>query len=281
MYSIYKQKSFFTGGNIIHSIFIRNILSLCLFASLVWLIQLSHHWLIGAWLIVAMFFFTLFDHAMKKFIVTTLLFGIGFSVYLYALTHWTEQFPSKELEVFLNRGALIFVLIPLFCLSFFSHSPFINYWKKPKWREAIYFPFIWSGFHRTSIKAFLCIALVINTAALAPFVIRNGWSFFEDIWLLMIIFSITNALLEEIIWRGALLSRFSEQVGEKWAVVITSIGFGLQHYSLGFPWLICIAFSIGGFFYGGITVKSGSLIPAVVWHLVLNMLMVLSGLILT
>lgn len=77
-----------------------------------------------------------------------------------------------------------------------------------------------------------------------------------------------------------MLSRFSEQLGEKWAVVITSIGFGLQHYSLGIPWAVCIAFSIGGVFYGGITVKSGSMIPAMIWHFVLNILMVSSGFIL-
>ncbi|WP_186725585.1 hypothetical protein [Planomicrobium sp. CPCC 101110] len=42
------------------------------------------------------------------------------------------------------------------------------------------------------------------------------------------------------------MGRFSERLGDKWAVAITSLGFGLQHYSLGFPWPACIAFSIGG-----------------------------------
>ncbi|WP_309146619.1 CPBP family intramembrane glutamic endopeptidase [Aneurinibacillus soli] len=94
-------------------------------------------------------------------------------------------------------------------------------------------------------------------------------------------FSITNATLEEFLWRGILLSRFSEQLGEKWAVIITSLGFGLQHYSLGFPWTTCITFSIGGFFYGGITVKSRSIIPALIWHVAFNFLMVFSGLIIS
>ncbi len=93
------------------------------------------------------------------------------------------------------------------------------------------------------------------------------------------IFSLTNAIFEELIWRGALLSSFSEQLGEKWAVVVTSLGFGLQHYSLGFPWAVCIAFSIGGLFYGGITIKSKSIVPSIIWHITLNILMFLSGLI--
>lgn len=113
-----------------------------------------------------------------------------------------------------------------------------------------------------------------------PFIVRNGWLFIQDVWLLAIIFSITNAIFEEVIWRGVLLNRFAEQLGDKWAVVISSLGFGLQHYSLGFPWSVCIAFSLGGLFYGGITVKSGSIIPSLVWHVVFNILMVFSGLIL-
>ncbi|WNS78133.1 CPBP family intramembrane glutamic endopeptidase [Domibacillus sp. DTU_2020_1001157_1_SI_ALB_TIR_016] len=244
------------------------------------MIQLDHYWSIGLWAAVAILFYIAFDHLMKRFIITTLLFGIGFFAYLTAASYGDAQFQSRELQLFFNRGSLVFILIPLFCYSFFTHSPFIKYTKKPKWQELIHFPFIWSGFHQTSVKVFLMIALVINTASLVPFILRNGWTYFEEIWLLMTIFSITNSLLEELIWRGALLSRFSEQLGEQWAVIITSIGFGLQHYSLGIPWAVCIAFSIGGVFYGGITVKSGSMIPAMVWHFVLNILMVSSGFIL-
>lgn len=113
-----------------------------------------------------------------------------------------------------------------------------------------------------------------------PFIVNKGWLYIEEVWVLAVIFALTNATFEELIWRGVLLSRFSEQLGEKWAVVLTSLGFGLQHYSLGFSWLVCLGFAVGGLFYGGITVKSGSIFPAWIWHLVLNFLMVFSGLIL-
>lgn len=102
----------------------------------------------------------------------------------------------------------------------------------------------------------------------------------QHILLFALLFSIVNGMLEECIWRGILLHYFSNQFGEKWAVILTSIGFGLQHYSLGFSWLICIAFILAGVFYGGIVVKSNSIIPAIIWHVALNILMVCSGLIL-
>ena len=47
--------------------------------------------------------------------------------------------------------------------------------KKPQWNELIYFPFIWSGFHRTIFKFFLFVALIVNTIIFTPFIIQNGW----------------------------------------------------------------------------------------------------------
>ncbi|WP_255472783.1 CPBP family intramembrane glutamic endopeptidase [Planomicrobium sp. CPCC 101079] len=175
---------------------------------------------------------------------------------------------------------MIVILLPLLGYAGATGSPFIRYWQKPKWRETLYFPFIWSGFHRTSVKTFLIIALAVNIMAFVPFLIFNGGVLVREVWLLALIFSATNAVLEEAVWRGALLSRFSELLGDKWAVAITSLGFGLQHFSLGFPWMACLAFSIGGMFFAGVTVKSKSIFPAVMWHFVCNLLMVSSGLIL-
>lgn len=258
----------------------RNIASLFLFVTLIILIQLNNYLFILIWIAIAIFLFVIFDKSMKLFVITNALFGIGFFVYLYVSSYWIIQIQLEELRLFFNRASLVFILIPLFIFSFTFKLPSITYWKKPKWNEFIYFPFIWSGFHRISVKAFLLIALVVNIVIFMPFIIRNTPSFFEEIWLLAIIFSITNAVFEELIWRGSLLSRFSEQLGEKWAVVITSLGFGLQHYSLGFPWGMCIAFVIGGIFYGAITVRSRSIVPAIIWHIALNIFMAFSGLIL-
>jgi membrane protease YdiL (CAAX protease family) len=227
------------------------------------------------WGVCAVFLLIVSDKFMRLFIVTSTLFGIGFFTYLQVNS--LLNFEQREFHLFFNRLSLLFILLPLFALSLFHKVPFIRYLKKPQWNEYICFPFIWSGFHKTKIKSFLFIALTINLLIFLPFIIQNGGSFIQEVWLITIIFIITNAVLEEVIWRGALLSRFSEPFGEKWAVVLTSLGFGLQHYSLGFPWSVCIGFSLGRLFYGGITIKSGSIFPSLIWHMVLNVLMVFSG----
>ncbi|KKB35564.1 CPBP family intramembrane glutamic endopeptidase [Bacillus thermotolerans] len=259
---------------------LQNIISLCAFAVLIVSIQLDNYLLIGLWMLISVFLFAAFDRSAKSFVVTNLLFGVGFFAYLYVTDHWIASFHSKEWHVFLNRLSLIFILIPLLVSSFLFKVPYRSYFKKTQWKERIYFPFIWSGFHWTTVRTFLFIALAINIVAFLPIMALNGWTFIKEVWVLALIFSITNGILEEIIWRGALLGQFSAQLGEKWGVIVTSLGFGLQHYHLGMPWLLCIALSLGGVFYGGVTVKSKSILPSTIWHIALNVLMVLSGLLL-
>ncbi|MDN7247040.1 CPBP family intramembrane glutamic endopeptidase [Planococcus shenhongbingii] len=198
---------------------------------------------------------------------------------MFANSQWIDQIQPKEWQLFLNRVSLLCVFVPLLGLGIFSDARLIKYWRKPVWNEFIYFPFIWTGFHRVKVSIFLMIALTVNFAIFMPLIFLNGWSHTREVMLLAVIFSLTNAFLEEMIWRGILLSRFSELFGDRWAVLLTSIGFGLQHYSLGFSWVICLAFSIGGMFFGGITIKSKSIGPSIFWHGMLNMLMVLSGII--
>jgi len=242
------------------------------------ILQIEKYEILTLWAAIALFMFFIVEKSGKLFIITNILFGLGFLIYLFAKDYEVPGVVSSEMDIFLNRFSLIFILIPLFIYSLYIKAPFINYFKRPEWNEIIMFPFIWSGFHQVKIKVFLAIALLINIAVMSPFMIINGWNAIMEILWFAIIFSFTNAILEELIWRGVLLSRFTEQLGEKWAVMITSFGFGLQHYSLGFPWSICIGFAFGGFFYGVVTIKSKSILPAIIWHIVLNFLMVFSGL---
>ncbi|MBY0120516.1 hypothetical protein [Bacillus sp. S/N-304-OC-R1] len=51
------------------------------------------------------------------------------------------------------------------------------------------------------------------------------------------------------------------------------------YMALGYSLEACFCFAVGGIFYAGITIRSGSIIPAVIWHFILNDLMILSGII--
>ncbi|WP_163538821.1 CPBP family intramembrane glutamic endopeptidase [Gracilibacillus sp. YIM 98692] len=255
----------------------RNIASLFLFGSLIILVQLNNYLLITVWGIGAGLIFI--DKSMRFFVVITLTFGIGFFLYGYVNSEWFTDMSPEAMRIILNRVSLIALIIPLICISLIYKLPFMSYWRTPQWGEFVRIPFIWFGFRQAKVSMFLAMAMFINFIAFMPFIVNNTWAYILEIWWFLLIFSILNSVLEEIIWRGILLSRFSECFGNRWAVLITSIGFGLQHYSLGFSWVSCLAFSMGGFFFGALTVHSKSIIPAVIWHMLFNTLMILSGMI--
>lgn len=77
-----------------------------------------------------------------------------------------------------------------------------------------------------------------------------------------------------------MLSSLKEFVSIRSAVIITSIGFGLLHLTVGIPFIFSLLFSIGGLFYALVVMKTNSIYPSIIFHFVINVGMVLSGLIL-
>ncbi|CAM3727539.1 CPBP family intramembrane glutamic endopeptidase [Cytobacillus oceanisediminis] len=177
----------------------------------------------------------------------------------------------------LNRVLLIIPILLLIYVSKKFNKSANRYWQKPSWDARIYFPFIWRGFHSLSTKGFLIIALIMNSVILAPAILSADIPFVTDLFVFLIGFSVVNAFMEELLWRGILLTRMADLAGEKAAVIFSGISFGFSHLMLGYSLAVCLLFAIGGVFYGAITVKSGSMIPAILWHAVINVLMILSG----
>lgn len=216
----------------------------------------------------------------RTYLVTIIVFGLGFFVFLYLTKNITSHIEADQTRIIINRLLLLLPIIPLVVLSFVQRVPMLRFGWHPQWKEGIKFPFLWYGFHSTRVWVFLLIAMGVNVLVFLPLIIQKDLSWLQSIFMFALLFSLVNSFLEEFIWRGILLSRFTEQLGEKWAVALTSLGFGLQHYSLGFSWGVSLLFAIGGFFFAGVTVKSRSITPALIWHFILNMLMVLGGVIL-
>jgi len=257
--------------------YLRRTASLLLFGSLVTVLQTGPAVLIGCWGLCAGLL-ALYK-PMRWFVLTATCFGAGFFVYLHVNSHWIAGLQPMQLRILISRGSLLLVILPLVLLTLARKLPFTRYGGRPQWNEPVGVPWIWAGVARTNVSVFLQIAITVSGMAFLPLMLRSGWVSIQEAIGFAVLFAITNALLEELIWRGVLLSRFVEQVGERWAVVLTSLGFGLQHYSLGFSWDLCIAFAVGGFYFGAMTVQSKSIVPAVVWHMSINIWMVLGGII--
>jgi membrane protease YdiL (CAAX protease family) len=215
----------------------------------------------------------------KRLIMTITAFLIGFALYRYSGIIIENKIESNEGRIILNRLSLLFVIGSLVVVSRFYKHPF-RYFNKPDLQNKIYFPFIWSGFHSLKVSTFLVVAILMNALVFMPFIFKQDGAYLWDLIMIASIFSLINAILEELLWRGFLLSHFKECVNDNYALIFTSIGFGLQHISIGIPLIPSILFSFGGIFFAGVVMRANSVYPVIIWHIVLNFGMVFSGFIL-
>ncbi|RAO75950.1 hypothetical protein CA260_15155 [Dyella jiangningensis] len=84
-------------------------------------------------------------------------------------------------------------------------------------------------------------------------------------------------LVEELLFRGVLLSAISRHVGSGWAIVITAVLFACVHLpDLSFLWYALPNLALLGLVLGWLRVQSGSIWPAVLAHGANNLLAVVS-----
>ena len=79
---------------------------------------------------------------------------------------------------------------------------------------------------------------------------------------------IAAPMVEEILFRGYVLDAIRELHGDVVAVLGSSVLFGLLHIE---PYVVGMA-TVGGIFYGIVRIRSGSLWPCIVSHMLWNFL---------
>lgn len=88
---------------------------------------------------------------------------------------------------------------------------------------------------------------------------------------------LVGPLVEEVLFRGALLARLRVRLGDGWAIAITSVIFGAVHLpDLGWLWYAVPNLILVGVFCGWLRVRSGSIWPAYVAHAANNGLAVMA-----
>ena len=92
-------------------------------------------------------------------------------------------------------------------------------------------------------------------------------------WQVLLLIALVPAVCEELAFRGFILSGL-RRMGHKWgAIVLTSVFFGVTHSILQQSLSACVV----GIVIGYIAVKTGSLLPGVLYHLAHNGLSVALG----
>jgi uncharacterized protein len=209
----------------------------------------------------------------KRFLTSLLLsFLIGFLIFMVS-NHFVGGMPlSNEIKIILNRLFLVFIIIGIVFNHLLFNKKISWYNGKPDWENPIVLPF-----YKVNTFWFWMIGIVVNVIVYLFFIVQKDIVYIKSLLLFSVFFSLVNAVLEEVIWRGIMLSALKELTSTGYAIILTSVGFGLLHLAIGFSISLSLLISVAGVIYALITLKTNSIYPSIAFHIVINLGMVYSG----
>jgi uncharacterized protein len=98
-----------------------------------------------------------------------------------------------------------------------------------------------------------------------------------EVFFSILLFTGTRAILEEVLWRGILLTQIIKITNERIGVLVTSICFGINTTIYGFTPLLTFMFIIFGLVFGYFTVRTKSILPSIFAHLFVLHLLFIAG----
>lgn len=252
---------------------------LALFVLLIIFVQYKQFTIAFTILILFILYLAFTSKQNRVFSWVMLAYFVGYLFTLYG-DRLVDELPFRiSTRMIINRALLLIPIVFIIYVTRKFKGNISQYRGKTDWNARIYFPLIFRGFHSLSIKYFLVVVIGINLLVFTPFMLKANVTFDISFYSYLLLFSFINSVFEEILWRGILLTGMVDLTGEKAAILFSGVAFGLSHLAFGYSLLTCLGFSIGGIFYAGLVIRSGSIIPAIIWHFIFNILMILSGII--
>lgn len=228
--------------------------------------------MMGFFILICLLIGYVFSYPFRSIISLFLFFLLGLLVFQLMTLSINNWDISSALKIILNRFSLLFILSGIIISGLLSRQPLSFFGQLPDWQRRIQFPL-----HTVKISHFLLIGILGSCTLFIPLIWMGDMSYVKSVLPFAIGFSVLNAVLEELIWRGSMLSSLQRNVSTLYAVLTTSIGFGLLHISIGIPVMISLIFSFAGLFYAIVVLKTKSIYPAIAFHFVINLGMVFNG----
>jgi membrane protease YdiL (CAAX protease family) len=117
------------------------------------------------------------------------------------------------------------------------------------------------------------VLLLIVAGFLFLFLIKDG----INVFLSLFSFSLFYAIMQEVIWRGILLTQMINITSETTAILYTSIAFSVNTTIFGFSPAVFLLYLILGLIFGYLTSKYKSILPTTVVHSVVLLFSFLNG----
>lgn len=212
----------------------------------------------------------------RLFVWMTISFTVGLLAFIYGDRLILEVNVTHAEILILNRILLFLPIILVAFVVYKFNRGVLSFLHKPSWNENTKLPFIWSGFWELSVKRFFIIGTVVYIVILLILGVNAGplnWHIVGNIFF----FSILNGITIEFLWRSLFLAQIRVLIGDKGAVLVTSLSCAMFYYLLGFSLAHCLIFFVAGIFHGGITLRSNSLYPAMIWNICLTITFVFTG----
>lgn len=119
------------------------------------------------------------------------------------------------------------------------------------------------------------VGLVVGALLARPFFGSFSLDLSNTAFLLpAFVFAISNGVMEELIYRGALMGWAARVVGIWPALVLQAVVFGLAHGGDdvgGSPLILMTLLGVGGFVAGLIALRTRSLLLPIAWHIALDL----------
>jgi uncharacterized protein len=175
------------------------------------------------------------------------------------------SFSIANLLIF-NRILLLFPIILMLYVLFMFKEKMNGSMTLPEWNKT----FIRLGEKKLTFKVLYTSVSIFLLAPLLLLILGSNGEHTNTLWK-AITFALLNGLLVEVLWRGILLSRMKLLIGEKLAVLMTSISCSFAYYLFGYSFELCLSFFLIFVFFGLITVKVRTLFPVISWNVLLTM----------
>lgn len=251
----------------------QGILLSLLFLTMTYFFARGYYTPFFVFLITLLLLVAFFKEEKRLFAWMVISFFLGNLLLVY-MDNFIESFGLSPYSLVMSSQLLL--LIPIIIISYvikkfkLEISPFL---KKPMLSGEIQLPFNIAFSLR---KNFFILCLLSILAIIGILLIKKD----EVQWhpfLFILLFSIINALLEEVLWRGILLYKLITITNQRLGLIVTSIAFGLHTTMFGFSILISILYIFLGLIFGLFTLLSKSIIPAFIVHTLITILLIVSG----
>jgi uncharacterized protein len=129
----------------------------------------------------------------------------------------------------------------------------------------------------SQIKKFPSIILFLASAGFIIFIYKNNVGMDLKLFSMFILFVLIHSILQEVIWRGILLTQMIKITDERTAILLSTTAFALNTTIFGFSFTVFLMYLFLGVIFALLTINYKSIFPAILAHTLLLLLLFLNG----